>query len=212
MKLVFLIRLTNKYSAFAKWNTQNIFFVTRLKTNSREELLEEYELDDTTPNEVLRDAKIRLKYKEDNQEKEVELRLVSYFDTDKNRCFYFLTNLFDVKPEQIADLYKIRWKVELLFKKIKQNFPLQYFYGESQNAIQIQLWCTLIVLLLITVMQKSLTKKWAFSNLISLLQKHLFTYIRFKNFFDNMEQIIQEIQFCHNKDDSIQLETEGLTF
>ncbi len=73
----------NKYSAFAQWNTQNIFFITRLKNNAEEELVEEYDLDDATPNEVLRDAKIKLRYKQDAQEKEVELRLVSYFDTEK---------------------------------------------------------------------------------------------------------------------------------
>ena len=201
----------NKYSAFAKWNTQNIFFVTRLKDNAKEELVEEFELSEATPNEVLRDAKIKLKYKEDNDIKEVELRLVSYFDTTKNRCFYFLSNLFDLEPQQIADLYRMRWKVELLFKKIKQNFPLQYFYGESQNAIQIQLWCTLIVLLLVTVMQKALKTKWAFSNLISLLQKHLFTYIKFTVFFDYMDKIIADIKFYNNKDEYIQPELEGLT-
>lgn len=200
----------NKYSAFAKWNTQNIFFVTRLKNNAKEELVEEYDLDDATPDEILRDAKIKLKYKEDNKEKEVELRLVSYFDVEKSRCFYFLTNLFDLKPQEIADLYKKRWTVELLFKKIKQNFPLQYFYGESQNAVQIQLWCTLIMLLLITVMQKTLTKKWAFSNLISLMQKHLFTYIKFKDFFDNIETIIDDIKY-DSKAPNNQLEIEGLT-
>lgn len=202
----------NKYSAFAKWNSQNIFFVTRLKDNAKEELIEEFELNDYTPDEILRDARIKLKYKEDNLEKEVELRLVSYYDAEKNRCFYFLSNLFDLEPQQIADLYKMRWKVELLFKKIKQNFPLQYFYGESQNAIQIQLWCTLIVLLLITVMQKTLEKKWAFSNLISLLQKHLFTYVKFKIFFDKMEEVMEEVKFHNNKDDYTQLEIQGLTF
>lgn len=93
----FFDKAYNKYSSFAKWNTQNIFFVTRLKTNSKEELLEEYELDDTTPNEVLRDAKIRLKYKEDNQEKEVELRLVSYFDTDKKSLLLFPDQSFRCK-------------------------------------------------------------------------------------------------------------------
>ena len=200
----------NKYSAFARWNTQKIFFVTRLKNNAKEELVEEYDLDDATPDEILRDAKIKLKYKEDTKEKEVELRLVSYFDVEKNRCFYFLTNLFDLKPQEIADLYKKRWAVELLFKKIKQNFPLQYFYGESQNAVQIQLWCTLIMLLLITVMQKSLTKKWAFSNLISLMQKHLFTYIKFKDFFDNIETIIDDIKYDSNAPNN-QLEIQGLT-
>lgn len=84
--------------------------------------------------------------------------------------------------EQIAMLYKKRWEIELLFKKIKQNFPLQYFYGDNKNAIQIQIWCTLIALLLITFMKKQLTKSWSFSNLISLMQKHLFTYVKFTDF------------------------------
>lgn len=83
-----------------------IFFVTRLKNNAKEELVEEYELDDATPNEILRDAKINLKYQEDGLAKAVVLRLISYFDTEKSRCFYFLTNLFEQKPQEIADLYK----------------------------------------------------------------------------------------------------------
>lgn len=180
----------NKYALFAQWNGEEKFFVTRLKDNAKEELIEEFELKESTPDHILRDAKIRLKYKEGNQEKEVELRLVSFYDVEKNKSFYFLTNLFDLEPQQIADLYKMRWQVELLFKKIKQNFPLQYFYGESKNAVQIQIWCTLIVLLLVSVMKKALTKKWAFSNLISILQKHLFTYVKFKDFFDRMDELI----------------------
>ncbi len=77
-------------------------------------------------------------------------------------------------------LYKKRWEIELLFKKIKQNFPLQYFYGDNKNAIQIQIWCTHIFLLLISLMKKRLTKPWSFSNLVSLLQKHLFSYVNYE--------------------------------
>jgi hypothetical protein len=66
------------------------------------------------------------------------------------------------------------------------------------------------MLLFITVMQKSLTKKWAFSNLISLMQKHLFTYIKFKDFFDNIETIIDDIKYDSNAPNN-QLEIQGLT-
>ncbi|WP_366837392.1 transposase [Lutibacter sp.] len=76
------------------------------------------------------------------------LRLVSFYHKEKNKAYYFRTNLFDLPAAQIAMLYKKRWEIELLFKKIKQNFPLQYFYGDNKNAIQIQIWCTLIALLL----------------------------------------------------------------
>lgn len=188
----------NNYALFNKWNEEDIFFVTRLKNNAKEKLLKEFELNDATPDEVLRDAKIALKYKDkQGHEKQVELRLVSFYHKEKNKVYYFLTNLFDLPAEQIALLYKKRWEIELLFKKIKQNFPLQYFYGDNQNAIQIQIWCTLIALLLITVMKKQLTKPWSFSNLVSLLQKHLFSYVNFVDFFNNVDSFAKE--FVKNK-------------
>ena len=56
-------------------------------------------------------------------------------------------------PEEIIAIYRQRWEIELLFKQIKQNFPLKYFYGESANAIKIQIWVTLIANLLLMVMQ-----------------------------------------------------------
>ena len=183
----------NNYALFDKWNKDDIFFVTRLKNNAKETLIKEFDLLKATPDEVLRDAKIALKYKDENgDENQVLLRLVSYYHKEKNKVYYFLTNLFDLPAEQIALLYKKRWEIELLFKKIKQNFPLQYFYGENKNAIQIQIWCTLIALLLISVMKKKLTRAWSFSNLVSLLQKHLFTYVDFTAFFNNIDSFAQE--------------------
>ena len=188
----------NNYALFDQWNKDEIFFVTRLKNNAKEILLEEFELAQATPDNILRDAKIALKYKDDKgQEKQVELRLVSFYDQEKNKAYYFVTNLFDLPAEQIAMLYKKRWEIELLFKKIKQNFPLQYFYGDNKNAIQIQIWCTLIALLLITFMKKQLTKYWSFSNLVSIMQKHLFTYVKFTDFFNNVDSFAKE--FVKNK-------------
>ena len=94
--------------------------------NAKETLLKEFDLVEATPNEVLRDAKIALKYKnKQGEELQVELRLVSYYHKEKNKAYYFLTNLFNLSAQQIPDLYKKRWEVEMLFKKIKQNFPLQ---------------------------------------------------------------------------------------
>lgn len=107
-------------------------------------------------------------------------------------------------------MYKKRWQVELLFKKIKQNFPLQYFYGESQNAVQIQIWCTLIALLLITYMKRRLKKKWGFSSLISLLQKHLFTYAKFTDFFNNVDKYA--VDFIRDKNNSKNSQKQMLLF
>ncbi len=57
---------------------------------------------------------------------------------------------------EIALIYKKRWGIELLFKKMKQNFQLHYFYGEYENAIRTQVWCTLTAQLLLTDLQKKL--------------------------------------------------------
>src|SRR5690554_6236358 len=90
----------NNYALFAKWNEQDIFFVTRLKDNARERFVEEKDLLEDTPDEVLRDAKIALSYEDDEgNKKEVELRLVSYYDPQTGKAFYFLTNLFKEEAE-----------------------------------------------------------------------------------------------------------------
>jgi len=187
----------NNYELFDQWNEKEIYFVTRLKNNAKEKMITEFDLPETTDDEILRDAKISLSYKNDTgDKKQVELRLVSFYHKEKNKAYYFLTNLFDLSAEKIALLYKKRWEIELLFKKIKQNFPLQYFYGDNKNAIQIQIWITLISLLLITIMKKKLTKAWSFSNLVSLLQKHLFSYVKFSDFFNDIDNFAK--QFVKN--------------
>jgi IS4 transposase len=88
----------------------------------------------------------------------------------------------------IAALYKIRWQIELLFKQLKQNFPLKYFLGDNENAIKIQIYCALIVNLLMTVVQKRLKRPWAFSNLVSFCKIHLFNYIHLFRFLENPEK------------------------
>lgn len=68
--------------------------------------------------------------------------------------------------------------IELLFKQIKQNFPLQYFWGESPNAIKIQVYCVLIAQLLIVVIRKKAETKKSFSNMITVIRLHLMSYVK----------------------------------
>ncbi|MBK8723506.1 MAG: transposase [Saprospiraceae bacterium] len=137
-----------------------------------------------------------------------KLRLVSYYDTKKDRTFYFLTNIMDMKAIEICDIYQKRWTIELFFKKIKQNFPLTYFYGDNRNAIQIQIWCTLIACVLLTYIQKNLKKKWSFSNLVSIVQKHLFSYVKLVEFLENIENYAKVYMQIRKKNDFYQAELE----
>jgi hypothetical protein len=172
----------NYYHQFALWTEKHVYFVTRMKRNAvytvKEVNRTHYRKKGLA--KVLRDEIIELEYhpeREDGTQDiktklKMRLRKVSYQD-EQNRYFDFLTNNFDITAEDVAFLYKKRWGIEILFKKMKQNFQLHYFYGENENAIYTQVWCTLIAQLLLTVTQKIAEAKKAFSVVASLVRIHL---------------------------------------
>lgn len=177
------------YKQYAAWTQQNIFFVTRLKDNAVYEHLEETDIPDSCPDNYLKDEKIQIYYKAENeQEQVVILRRVVYYDKDKDRIFQFLTNIFEMTAEQIGLLYKMRWQIELLFKQLKQNFPLKYFLGDNENAVKIQIWCTLIANLLFTIISKNIKRKISFSNLVSFARQHLFSYNKLIDLIEKTER------------------------
>src|SRR5690606_19128948 len=94
--------------------------------------------------------------------------------------------------QTIANIYKYRWQIELLFKKIKQNYPLKYFLGDNQNAIEIQIWCSLIALLLTEVFRSRVAKKWAFSNMVSLIRFHLMNYVHLIDFLNDPDKALRK--------------------
>lgn len=176
----------NYYHQFALWTTRQVYFVTRLKKNAVYEIIETKRVHYRKKGKakVLRDEIIELTYHPENENgkrqmkvfKKIRLRKVCYQD-EKNRYFEFLTNNFGISAEEVAFLYKKRWGIELLFKKMKQNFQLHYFYGENENAIRTQVWCTLIAQLLMTVIQKIAQTRKAFSVVASLIRIHLISML-----------------------------------
>jgi hypothetical protein len=176
----------NDYRQFAKWTEQKVYFITRLKRKSAYKVREIKKAYDLKKDQamVLREEIIQLTYhpvKEDGKpdiktDLKLQLRRIGYQD-EQNHHYDFLTNNFDIPAEEVAFLYKKRWGIELLFKKMKQNFQLHYFYGENANAIYTQVWCTLIAQLLLTVTQKIAQTKKAFSVVASLVRIHLISML-----------------------------------
>jgi hypothetical protein len=115
-------------------------------------------------------------------------RIITYVDEKKRKLIPLLTNDMESDPTEIIDIYRKRWEIELLFKQMKQNFPLKYFYGESANAIKIQIWITLIANLLLMVMQKNLTRSWSFSGLATMVRITLMYYVDFYSLFNHPEK------------------------
>jgi len=120
----------------------------------------------------------------------LELRKVSYQD-ERNRYYDFLTNNFDIEAEEVAFVYKKRWGIEILFKKMNQNFQLHYFYGKSENAIYTQVWCTLIAQLLLTVTQKIAQAKKAFPVVASLVRIHLISMLDVNELLRSKKRLVR---------------------
>jgi len=110
--------------------------------------------------------------------------------TKRQRRLTFFTNNPSMDALTIAQIYRQRWQIELLFKRIKQNYPLRYFLGDNVNAIKIQIWCALIADLLLKVIRRGCERKWAFANLASMVRHHLMNYIDLKGFLNNPEKAI----------------------
>ena len=117
-------------------------------------------------------------------------RIVTYVDIKKTRVrlVSLLTNDMEMEAEDIVAIYRKRWEIELLFKQLKQNFPLRYFYGESANAIKIQIWVTLIANLLLMVIQKRIKRTWSFSGLATMFRIMLMYYVNCYTFFEEPEK------------------------
>ena len=178
----------NDYKAFKLFTDMETGFVTRIKDNAVYKEEEKLYIDKCIHSSVISDQIIEIEVTEEKQKTKIKLRKVTFYDRVLKRKFGFLTNLFEMRSDMIAALYKLRWQVELLYKQLKQNFPLKYFLGDNENAIIMQIYCVLIVNLLLTIVQKQLKRPWAFSNLVSFCRIHLFNYIHLLRFLENPEK------------------------
>ena len=130
-------------------------------------------------------------------------RIITYVDIKKDKQpkpISLLTNDFDMPLETIVSIYRRRWQIESLFKQIKQNFPLRYFYGESANAIKIQIWVTLIANLLLSLLQSTLKRRWSFSGLATMVRIVLMYYLNLEKFFNqpdaDLNKMLAEVSEC----------------
>jgi hypothetical protein len=174
------------YAQYEAFTQNSIWYVTRLKENAVYNAKEEFDIPDDADTGVLKDEEIILYYG-DNKEQQHRARRIAYWDNDNNRLFEFISNNFELPAEKIALIYKKRWQIELLFKQLKQNFPLKYFLGDNKNAIEIQIWSAMLANLLITLVRSKVKRSWAFSNLVSLIRQQLMNYINIYHFLEDPE-------------------------
>jgi hypothetical protein len=167
------------YKTFNRFANDNITWVTRRRKQLTYKVLKDYKKTKTDDQTIISDEQIQLGFRSGTK---VTARLVCYEDATNGEVYEFISNNFRMKATTIARLYQQRWQIELLFKRMKQNYPLKYFLGDSENAIKIQIWCSLIADLILKIIKKGAAAKWSFSNLAAMARLHLMTYIDLGSF------------------------------
>lgn len=185
------------HKQFIQWDSRGIKWITRLKNDASVQILGYNEVSEVSNcRGVIRD-KLALLGRPSNRKTTplVNVRIIEYHDTEKQRDFSFITNDMSSQPEVIAGIYKQRWQIELLFKRIKQRYPLKYFLGDNPNAIKIQIWAALICDLLVRIIQKQVNKikkqPWAYASISAMIKHHLMSYISLKDFLIHPEKALR---------------------
>ena len=177
------------YEKFEQLTEKKVTYVTKMKKSLKYEILSDtiYQAPEGVMEVRVQEVRFA-KRKQDGETIVHNARIITYVDVRKHKLISLLTNDMEFDPSEIIEIYRKRWEIELLFKQIKQNFPLKYFYGESANAIKIQIWITLIANLLLMVMQKQLKRTWSFSGLATMVRITLMNYVDFYSLFNFPEK------------------------
>ncbi|MBQ0122661.1 MAG: IS4 family transposase [Bacteroidales bacterium] len=85
-----------------------------------------------------------------------KIRRVVYWDDVNKRKFIFFTNALDISPMTVAELYHQRWQIELFFKWLKQHLKIKKFWGETENAVRIQIYSAITAYVMMAIVQKKM--------------------------------------------------------
>lgn len=143
------------FAALYNIHKTGAFFVTRAKVSMVYEVIEcNFNIDLSTG--LRTDRTIQLTgYKSSKLYPEL-LRMVEYYDDDKEILLVFITNNFEVSALEVARLYRNRWQVEVFFKWIKQNLTIKKIWGHSENAVNIHIWVAICTYLIVAEVKHAL--------------------------------------------------------
>lgn len=136
-------------------NEVNSFFVIREKRRPKYEIIAGEEMLEG-PDNVLQDQTVRFTGKRNSTNYPSEIRRIVYYAPELHRTFTYYTNNFYLKASDIALLYKNRWKVELFFKFLKQHLRVKSFWGNSENAVRIQIYVAITTYCLVAIIENEL--------------------------------------------------------
>ena len=160
------------FERLARFHHAGSFFVTRAKSNFKAERRYSHPVDRTTG--LVCDQTVVLTVFYSRKGFEAPLRRIRYRDPDSGKRLVFLTNNFALPALTITKLYRLRWRVELFFKWIKQHLRIKAFYGTSENAVKSQIWIAISVYVLVAIVRKRLKLSASLYEILQILSLTMF--------------------------------------
>lgn len=160
------------YRYYATWSEHNLRFVARIQKRNKIIILHERDVSES--DKVLCDADVRISFKWNQEEHEVLLRLVEFQD-DKGKEYRILTNVYDLSAEQISEIYRYRWMIELFFKWIKGHLKLVKLYSVEPEAVWTQMYLALTayaLVLMVKLITGTTRTPWKVLQLLRLYMTH----------------------------------------
>ena len=171
----------NNFAELYRIKRMESFFVVRAKSNLQYKCVRWKR---RKPKNILTDAEVELTVYKSRKDYPENLRLVRYHDEEQDREFMFLTNATDLTAQQIADLYKNRWQIELFFKWLKQHLKIKKFWGTTENAVRIQISAAITAYCLVAIVQHDMKLKRSTYEVLQILSISLTDKTPLRELFD----------------------------
>jgi Domain of unknown function (DUF4372)/Transposase DDE domain len=156
------------FKALYRINTFDSYFVTRAKSSLKYTIIEQnFNIDESTG--LRADKTIELTIAKSKKLYPEKLRLIEYYDTEKDNYLVFMTNNFEVSALQVSYIYKNRWQIETFFKWIKQNLVIKKLWGHSQNAVKVHIWIAICTYLIVAYVKKSVKSELSIYQIMQIL-------------------------------------------
>lgn len=185
------------FAALYNINKAEAFFVSRAKVTMAYLVVEKnYNIDESTG--LRGDKVIQLTGHKSRKLYPENLRIVEYYDKDKEVMLVFLTNNFDVSALEVARLYRNRWQIEVFFKWIKQNLTIKKLWGHSENAVRIHIWMAICTYLIVAYIKHSIKSALSIYEIMQILGVSAFDKSPIK-------ELITEIEINQNVNEQYNL-------
>jgi len=156
------------FASLYKMNKADAFFVTRAKETMVYRVLEtSFNIDETTG--LRGDKTIKLKGPKSKLLYPENLRMIEYYDEEKDIMLTFISNNFDVSALEVARLYRNRWQIEVFFKWIKQNLTIKTLWGHSENAVNVHIWIAICTYLIVAQIKYALKSTLSVYEIMQIL-------------------------------------------